>query len=155
MRIEVRIGIRAMVTINISMEANLANGMHGTITDIILDHREQLENSEVEKGEVTLLYLPVVIIIKPLHSTFPIFNGFEEGEIPLFPSKHTFRIVALSGQRCSVSRCQYNLTLGYAFTYNKGQGQTLGSVIVDIHKPPPPMKLTTFVAYIALSRSSD
>ena len=125
-----------------------------TMTCIILDHREQLENLEVEKGEVTLLYPPAMIIFKPLHSMFPIFNSFEEGEIPLFSSKHAFRIMTSLGQKCSVSRHQYNLTLGYAFTHNKSQGQTLGSVIVDICKLPPPMKLTSFAAYIALSRSS-
>ena len=94
------------------------------MTCIILDHREQLENLEVEKGEVTLLYPPAMIIFKPLHSMFPIFNSFEEGEIPLFSSKHAFRIMTSLGQKCSVSRHQYNLTLGYAFTHNKSQGQT-------------------------------
>ena len=152
-RIEVTIGMRAMVTMNISTEADLANGTQGTVTDIFLDPRERLESSELEKGIVMLLYPPAMVIFKPLHSTFPIFNGFEDGEIPLFPSKYTFRIMTLSGQKCSVSRHQYNLTPGYAFTHNKGQGQTLGSVIVDIQKPPPPMKLTTFTTYVALSRS--
>ena len=131
-RIEVAIGMRAMVTMNISTEADLANGTWGTVTDIFLDPREQLESSEVEKGVVMLLYPPAMVIFKPLHSTFPIFDGFEDGEIPFFPSKYTFRIMTSSGQKCSVSRRQYNLTLGYAFTHNKGQGQTLRSVIVDI-----------------------
>ena len=107
-RIEVTIRMRAMVTMT---EADLANGTRGTMTDIFLDPREWLESSEVEKGVVMLLYPPAMVIFKPLHSTFPIFNGFEDGEIPLFPSEYTFRIMTSSGQKCSVSRCQYNLTL--------------------------------------------
>ena len=35
----------------------------------------------------------------------------------------------------------------------KGQGQTISSVLMDLHKPPPSIVLTTFAAYVALSRS--
>ena len=42
-RIEIAIGMKAMVTVNIATEAELANGTCGIITDIILDPREILE----------------------------------------------------------------------------------------------------------------
>ena len=36
-RVELATGMKAMVLMNLAMGANLANGLHGTITDIILD----------------------------------------------------------------------------------------------------------------------
>ena len=39
------------------------------------------------------------------------------------------------------------------FTLNKGQGQTLRAVMVNIRKPPLPVSLDPFAAYVTLSRS--
>ena len=50
--LEITIGMKVMVTVNISTYADLTNGTRGVITDIILNHREHLDKSEVEKGEV-------------------------------------------------------------------------------------------------------
>jgi hypothetical protein len=36
-RIELAVGMKAMVMANVAMEANLANGSQGVITDIVLD----------------------------------------------------------------------------------------------------------------------
>ena len=68
-RIEIMVGMKAMVTINSSTEADLANGTKGIITNIILDHRETLEKTEVKNGIVTLLYPPAMIIFNPLEPT--------------------------------------------------------------------------------------
>ena len=51
-----------MVTMNISTEADLANGTRGVINDIILDHRERLGKKEIESGNLTLVYPPTMII---------------------------------------------------------------------------------------------
>ena len=124
-RTEIAIGMKAMVTVNIATEADLANGTRGIITDIILDPREILERSEVEDGVVTLVHPPAMIVFKPLVSSFPKFGGLAEGEIPLFPAEHTFKINTSAIQKVLVNRRQYNLTGGYAFTLYKAQGQTL------------------------------
>ena len=55
------------------------------------------------------------------------------------------------GKRISVNRTQLPLTLTYAFTDYRAQGQTLEPVIVDIG-PPPHGSLTPFNIYVALSR---
>ena len=94
-----------------------------------------------------------MIVFRPLEATFPRFDGFEDGKIPLFPSEYTFKITTSTGPKKIVSRRQYNLTASYAFTLYKGQGQTISSVLVDLRKPPPPITLTTFAAYVVLSRS--
>ncbi|KAF9530310.1 hypothetical protein CPB83DRAFT_851365 [Crepidotus variabilis] len=39
-RVEIAIGMKIMVVLNVATEANIANGTRGTITDIILDPRD-------------------------------------------------------------------------------------------------------------------
>ena len=128
-RIEIVVGMKAMVTMNISTEADIANGTGEVIMDILLDHREQLIQSEIEKGVVTLMYPLVMIIFK---SMFPGFDGLAEGEIPLFPAEHSFQICTSLGNKVMFHYQQYTLTPGYMFTLNKGQSQILGSTIVDL-----------------------
>ena len=70
--------------------------------------------------------------VEKLVSSFPKFDGLVEGEIPLFPAKHTFKIKTSANQKVLVNHRQYNLTGGYAFMIHKAQGQTLGSIFVDI-----------------------
>ena len=53
----------------------------------------------------------------------------------------------------TVTRCQLPLTLAYAFTDYRSQGQTLEPVIVDIGSPPFG-RLTPFNVYVALSRGT-
>lgn len=39
-RVEIAIGMKIMVVLNVATEADIANGTQGTITDIILDPRD-------------------------------------------------------------------------------------------------------------------
>ena len=41
-----------MVTLNLVTEADLANGLHGTIEEIILDLRENLDSSAVDEHSI-------------------------------------------------------------------------------------------------------
>jgi hypothetical protein len=52
----------------------------------------------------------------------------------------------------TIDREQLALTAAYAFTDYKSQGQTMECVIIDLAKPPSGT-LTSFNAYVALSRS--
>ncbi|KIK15047.1 hypothetical protein PISMIDRAFT_42160, partial [Pisolithus microcarpus 441] len=52
----------------------------------------------------------------------------------------------------TVRRHQFPMTVAYAFTDYRSQGQTLQSVIVDIATPPSG-GLNLFNLYVALSRS--
>ncbi|KAJ3742586.1 hypothetical protein DFH05DRAFT_1501330 [Lentinula detonsa] len=54
---------------------------------------------------------------------------------------------------CTVKRKQFPLTLAYAFTDCRVQGQTIAPVIIDIASPPTG-SLNLFNIYVALSRSS-
>ena len=79
-----------MVTMNISTDADLANGTRGVVTNIILDHEEQLEESKIDEGIVTLAYPPAMITFKLIKLFFPKFDGLQQGEILLFPSEYNF-----------------------------------------------------------------
>lgn len=147
-RIEVAIGMKIMVLLNLATDADLANGSRGIITDIVLHPEEEC----LQKGEyrVHLKHPPSVIFFKSYqHQTKPI-PGLPEGIIPIFPTRKTFTLK--EERRRTISRLQFALTPAYAFTDFKSQGQTIEHVIVDLAKPPSG-SLTAFNAYVALSRS--
>ena len=144
------IGMKAMVMVNMSTEAEVANGTRGTIEDVLLDHRESpLE--EDEKGAIRLTYPPAMLLLKPDKGTKLTFTGIPEGLIPITPSECTFQINE-GKKSIRVKRRQYAITAGYAFTDYKSQGQTIEYVIIGLAKPPSG-RTTGFAAYVALSRS--
>ena len=71
----------------------------------------------------------------------------------IVPVTKTFT-VNKDGSKITVSRTQLPLTLAYAFTDYRAQGQTLEPVIVNIG-PPPYGRLTPFNVYVALSRGTS
>ena len=87
------------------MEADFANRTQGINNNNILDHREHVEKKEIESGNITLVYLPAMIVFQLVESAFPRFEGFEDGEIPLFPLEYTFRITTTTGLKKIIS-CQ-------------------------------------------------
>ena len=72
--------------------------------------------------------------------------------IPIEPVTKNFSILK-DGKKVSVHRTQLPLTLAYAFTDYRAQGQTLELVIVDIG-PPHHSSLTPLNIYVALSRGT-
>lgn len=147
--IELVVGMRAMVVINIATEANLSNGTRRSIVDIILDERDGNAEKD-ETGTTYLCYPPSVILFKPNQLSFPTFTGLPNGVIPLFPMELKFTI-NIQGKSLRVTCCQYGITTGYAFTNYKAQAQTLDQIYIDLAKPPNG-QLTPFSTYVALSR---
>lgn len=150
MRVELAVGMKAMVVLNIATEADLANGTRGTVEGFVLDPREE-RTSPDEKGNIRLKYPPPVIYFKPDMQTRAVFEGVPAGIIPISPSKVGFS-VDVDGGRVRLERFQLAIVPGYAFTDYKSQGQTMECVIVDISKPPSG-SLSPFSVYVALSRS--
>jgi hypothetical protein len=152
-RIEFAIGMQVMVTLNVSTEADLANGSRGTIEDVVLDPRELVGNTDRnEDGEVWLEYPPAMILFRPFHYEFDPFPGLQPGLIPIFPSEVNFTIHYQQDSKAKVIRRQFPICAGYAFTDHKAQGQTLEHVIVDIGTTVK-FPVNPFAAYVALSRS--
>jgi ATP-dependent exoDNAse (exonuclease V) alpha subunit len=150
MRIELAVGMKVMVVMNIATEADVANGTRGTIHGFALDPRER-ETTPDEQGWIRLQYPPPVIYFKPDMCSAAVFDGAPEGVIPISPSTVRFSVDTDSG-KAKLERRQLAIVPGYAFTDYKAQGQTLECVIVDIAKPPSGA-LSPFSVYVALSRS--
>ena len=152
-RIEIAIGMKAMVTANIATQADLANGSRGIIADIVLDGREDVDREQAEKcGVVELRYPPALVVFEPYHHTFPRFPGLKEGQIPMFPQDLGFTISTTGKLRTKIHRRQYPLTPAYAFTDHKAQGQTLEYLVADIGPVPEKFGISPLGAYVALSR---
>ena len=150
MRVELAVGMKAMVVLNIATEADLANGTRGTVEGFILDPREE-HTAPDEKGIIHLKYPPPVIYFRPDLQTNTVFEGIPDGVIPISPSMVRFS-VDVNGEKVKLERRQLAIVPGYAFTDYKAQGQTMECVIVDISKPPSG-SLSPFSVYVALSRS--
>ncbi|KAM6503306.1 hypothetical protein JOM56_000249, partial [Amanita muscaria] len=64
-RIELAIGMKAMVVLNLSTEKEIANGTRGIIEDIILDPNEPDEPAIRDDGTVLLTLPPLAVIFRP------------------------------------------------------------------------------------------
>lgn len=146
--VHLAIGCKVMVTFNVETQLDIANGSRGTIYDIVLDEREPVCNDEV----VHLKYPPAYVLVKLDRTKAPKLDGLPEGVVPIVPMTKDISIT-YNGRQIRVRRTQLPITLAYAFTDYRGQGQTINYVIVDIGWPPSG-GLTPFNAYVALSRSS-
>ncbi|RDB27295.1 ATP-dependent DNA helicase PIF1 [Hypsizygus marmoreus] len=150
-RVDIAIGMKAMVLLNIATEADIANGTRGVIVDIMLDPRENMSGAGGD-GTIHLQYPPALILFQPDIPPSVTFTGLPKGIIPITPTEATFQITTLDKTRMQIRRRQLAITPAYAFTDYKSQGQTIERVIVDLAKPPTG-ELTPFHAYVALSRS--
>jgi hypothetical protein len=103
-----------------------------------------------DKHVVQLQYPPRYVLVRLDRTKVPLLQGLEENVIPVIPVTKTF-IISKDGIKKTVHRTQLPLSLAYAFTDYRSQGQTLDPVIVDIG-PPPHGHLTPFNVYVALSR---
>ena len=150
LRVELAVGMKAMVVLNIATEADVANGTRGTVRGIALDPREGQTHPD-DKGRIHLRYPPPVIYFQPDQATNTVFEGIPVGIIPISPSVVRFG-VDVEGGKVKVERRQLAIVPGYAFTDYKAQGQTMECVFVDISKPPSG-SISAFSVYVALSRS--
>jgi len=144
---EIAVGMKVMILVNLSTEAEIANGTRGTVRDIILDPREEpLKILEDNLNMVNLQYPPAMILFEPEggsrissaftdpRSTHPI--AMPKGQIPITPLTKSFSVVLKDGSKVMIVRKQYALTGGYTFTDIKSQGQTMGAVVIDIRDTP-------------------
>lgn len=67
--IEIALGMKAMVLVNIATEADIANGTTRTIEDILLDPRESKTINADAEGRVQLKYPPALFLFRPNKET--------------------------------------------------------------------------------------
>ena len=149
--IELAIGAQVMVTLNILTDLDVANGVRGVIEGIVLDERERLMTVK-DTNSIHLRYPPWYVLVRLDRTKAPSLENLPQNVIPIVPVKKNFTINK-NGTKMTVTRYQLPLTLAYAFTDYRSQGQTLEPVIVDIG-PPPFGHLTPFNIYVALSRGT-
>lgn len=125
-----------MVTENVETELDIANGARGVIEEIVLNSDADIQ--EDVGGLVTLKRLPLYVLVKMDRTRASKLEGLAENVIPIEPRVQSFRIDVQNG-RNKVSRMfkrrQYPMTLAYAFTDYRAQGQTIAKAIVDVAKP--------------------
>jgi hypothetical protein len=124
------IGMKAMVLLNVATEADIANGTRGEIQDIMDEREDSLVRNE--DGSINLKYPPAMLLFRPYKKTNLTFPGLPPGVIPLTPSQVSFMATGRTDKKFKISRRQYAMTSGYAFTDYKSQGQTIEYVIIDI-----------------------
>ena len=130
-KVELAVGMKAMVLMNIATGADLANGSRGIITGIVLDPTEPVHDNSASM--VYLHFPPVVVLFLPTVARKITLRGLPEGTIPIFL---THRSLSLGGNnKIVIDQDQLALTAAYAFMDFKSQGQTIECVIVDLAKP--------------------
>jgi ATP-dependent exoDNAse (exonuclease V) alpha subunit len=103
-----------------------------------------------ESHVVHLQYPPHYILVKLDQTKASHLDGLPKNVIPIASVKKSFTINK-NQTKVTVTRSQLPLTLAYAFTDYRSQGQTILLVLVDI-APPSYGHLTPFNIYVALSR---
>lgn len=149
--VELAIGMKVMVTINVVTDLDVANGSRGEIVDILLDERETENDST--NSIVRLQYPPCYVLVKLSRTKAKRLCGLPEQVIPIVPVSKTFTI-DMEDRKETITRLQLPMTPAYAFTDYRSQGQTINPVVIDIG-PPPSGGLTPFNAYVALSRGQS
>ena len=105
-----------------------------------------------ENHSIQLLYPLKYVLVKLNQMKAPSLEGLPQNVIPVEPVRKTF-MINKDGVKMTVNQVQLPLTLAYAFTDYRSQGQTLQPVIVDIG-PPPYGHLTPYNVYVALLRGT-
>jgi hypothetical protein len=152
--IELAIGMPCMVTWNVKMESNLANGMRRKLVDVIFDGREQIPNDNATL--IHLQYHPWYILFQPDETHAASLPGLPYSVFPIEPLERTFTIDGWEQDKkthTTVTCSQLPLTPSYAFTNYHAQSQTIPATIVDLMNLPTGKRVSPFSMYVCCSRS--
>lgn len=105
--VELAIGAPVMVSLNISTDLDLANGVRGEVEDIILDEREQLIVT-TETRTFHLRYPPCCVLVKLLRTKAPLLQGLPPKVLPITPIAKMFSILK-DGTKSTVNRTLLHL----------------------------------------------
>ena len=101
--VKIAVGMKVMVTLNLSTNKDLANSTRGTIEEIILDPREDCIEPD-EDSAVHLSYPPALILFKPDVEVTYQFDGLRKGLLPICPSERGFTITDTKGHTFRIHR---------------------------------------------------
>jgi len=120
-------------------------------------HPDKPISREMEHTELKLQNLPLYILVKMGRTQATQLAGLDEYVILVEPRTQTFRVKCEQEDSKVVTKTvkwrQFPMTVAYAFTDYRSQGQTIPCVLIDIATPPTG-GLNLFNLYVMLSRSS-
>ena len=140
--LNVKVGARVMLTINIDVSDGLSNGAMGTVTDVITNGSTlhavlvQFDSDKIGKdAQAASKYRHV-----------------NDTSVPIFKKEATFSADKRRNhnRHVRISRTQFPLVLCWAITIHKCQGMTLPEIVVDMD--PKKGKFNNGQAYVAFSR---
>ncbi len=135
--LNIGVGARAMLKMNLDVKDGLANSQIGTVTYI---HDGKLPNGQPECIYIKFDDERVGQNLRRQH-VFPV--DVPKDSVPIMPLSYELS----RGQGSKVVRFQYPLVLAWAGTIHSSQGRTLQKVVVSFHK-----MFAKGQAYVALSR---
>jgi hypothetical protein len=134
------IGMPVMLKTNVATELSLANGSIGTIADIIIDPREDVDHEDVAAPHY-LKFQPVVHVHFPDCEKFFTLPGLAAGVCPINTTYKTmsrrmafdFKLRDVSATaKIPITRKQLCILPAFAITVNSSQGRTLDAAIIDL-----------------------
>ena len=96
--VELAIGMEVMVTFNVAMDLDLANGARGHIVDIVLNEREEAPNERTHY--MRLRYPPLYVLVSMNRTKANALEGLEAGVLPVAPLTRTFVVTMPNQKRC-------------------------------------------------------
>lgn len=123
--VEVALDAKVMVTMNIQTDLDVANGTRDTVCGVVL-HEDEPPNSADRR--VRLVHQPEYLV-RLDNTRMPALQGLPQGVVP---RRRGSRSLSVGGKTKTVHRTQHPITLAYAFTDIRSQGQTIPRVVLDL-----------------------
>ncbi|XP_031637004.1 uncharacterized protein LOC116349612 [Contarinia nasturtii] len=142
--LDLKIGIRYMVTVNIDVEDGLVNGATGTLGYIQCDNNKESGEKTAKVLYIEFDYERTGQKAKREH-THNLGTAIDDKWVPIKPISREISTTKNASIQCY--RKQFPITPAEALTIHKGQGSTYESVCVSLKKSLPRDLL-----YVALSR---
>jgi hypothetical protein len=105
--VELAIGMKVMVTINICTDLNVANGTQGEIMDIVLDERE--DEKDLHTTKIKLQFPPCYVLVKLTRTKATQLEGLPEHVIPITPITKVYSI-QMNKRKLKITRTQLPMT---------------------------------------------
>ena len=155
----------AYLTHNISSTRELSNGTPVRYESVVLNDQEDADDIQQKiincepGGDVLLQYPPKHIVVSVPNAKRKFFNGIFDDDEPIlipvsvsdFPTPVKVRL-SHRMEAIVVNIQTHPVTMSFAFTFHKVEGQTLGKVVIDVNPRPFAPHLLHSGLFTAISR---
>ncbi|QRV78090.1 hypothetical protein RhiJN_06105 [Ceratobasidium sp. AG-Ba] len=113
--VELAVGMKVMVTVNVETELDVANGSQGVVIGLILDRRED-EEAIKQGSEVQLCYPTECVLIRLDRTKAVKIGSLDECVVPIFPMERRFDIPQRKSKTLRATRRQIPISFACTFT---------------------------------------